>query len=101
MLCFQGLEAQRVIQVFSNTGSFAGAQPTGLFDSIGHTSPHSPTYPNRTIIEVRAVSKQLVTILRADLLPNVYFGLSDSLPPLPRHSFFVDVYGNSYSSVSL
>ena len=46
----EGLEAQRVIQLFSNTGSKAPSSPTGLYDSVPQISPHSPTYPLRDLV---------------------------------------------------
>ena len=49
-----GLEAERVIQLFSSSPSFGTASPTGLFDSMPYVSPHSHDYPTRNLLEVRS-----------------------------------------------
>ena len=57
----EGLEAQRIIQLFSNTGSKAPASPVGLFDSVPQTSPHSPTHPLRNLVSSSVPLSRAVT----------------------------------------
>ena len=55
-----GLEAQRVVQLFSHTGSFGPRSPTGLYDSVPVFSPHSPNFPTRSLIEVQLATCKYV-----------------------------------------
>ncbi len=46
-----GLEAERVRLLLSNTATFHPASPTGLYDSVPFKSPYSLEYPTRNLIE--------------------------------------------------